>query len=161
MRRFQGLPGASAAVGAFILTVLLGFGGPAASALWQQSATATMTVTAAASWPGPAFQQFACARIDNADKAVALSYVLPEVPAALTLSAKRSDGTYGPPLTVAVAGASGSIVLNENSQIIAENRAISLLTVKATATYHNRTEASAEITLRLDVGTKSGKLYCV
>ncbi|NSX37932.1 hypothetical protein HTS88_16220 [Pseudarthrobacter oxydans] len=161
MRRFQGLPGASTAVGAFLLTVLLGFGGSAASALWHQSATATMTVTAAASWPGSAFQQFACARMDNADKAVALNYVLPEVPLALTLSAKRPDGTYGQPYTVAGAGASGSIILNESSPIIAENRTMSLLTVRATATYQNRTEASAEIVLRLDVGTNNGKLYCV
>lgn len=161
MRRFQGLPGASTAVGAFILTVLLGCGGSAASALWHQSATATMTVTAAATWPGSAFQQFACARMGNADKAVALPYVLPEVPIALTLSAKRPDGTYGPAHALAGTGASGSIILNENSPIIAENRAVSLLTVKATATYQNRTEASAEIVLRLDVGTNNGKIYCM
>lgn len=38
---------------------------------------------------------------------------------------------------------------------------MSLLTVKATATYQNRTEAAVEIALRLDVGTNNGKLYCV
>ena len=161
MRRLHGLPGASAAVGAFTLTVLLGLGGSAASALWQQSATATMTVAAAADWAGTAFQQFTCARVDNADKTVALNYVLPEVPASLTLSAKRPDGTFGPPHTVAGAGASGSILLNANSQIIAENHTMSLLTVNAVATYQNGTAASAEIALRLDVGTNNGKLYCV
>jgi hypothetical protein len=161
MRCFRRLPGASAAVGAFILTVLLGLNGSAASALWQQSATATMTVSAAADWAGTAFQQFACARGDNADKSIALNYVLPEAPASLTLSAKRPDGTYGPPHVVAGAGASGSILLNENSQIIAENRTMSLLTVRATATYQNSTAASAEVALRLDVGTNNGKLYCV
>lgn len=161
MRRFRGQPGASAAVGAFILTVMLGLGGSAASALWQQSATATMSVAAAADWAGTAFQQFTCARVDNADKTVALSYVLPEAPASLTLSAKRPDGTSGPPHAVAGAGASGSILLNENSQIIAENRTVTLLTVRATATYSNGTAASAEVALRLDVGTNNGKLYCV
>ncbi|GAA3400703.1 hypothetical protein [Pseudarthrobacter polychromogenes] len=160
MRRFLGLPGASAAVGAFVVTVLLGFGVPTASALWQQSATATMTVTAAANWPGSAFQQFACSRMDNADKTVALNYVLPDAPASLTLSAKRPDGSYGPPYTVAGAGASGSIILTENSQIIAENRAMSLLMVRATATFSNGTAASAEVALRLDVGTNNGKIYC-
>jgi hypothetical protein len=44
------VPGAALAIGAFVLTVLLGVGGTAANALWQQSATATMSVTANGTW---------------------------------------------------------------------------------------------------------------
>lgn len=44
------IPGTMLALFAFVLTVLLGIGGAAAVALWQQSATATMSVSAASSW---------------------------------------------------------------------------------------------------------------
>lgn len=41
MRSLQNLPGAKAALVAFVLTVLLGVGATSAAGLWQQSATAT------------------------------------------------------------------------------------------------------------------------
>ncbi|KPN17836.1 hypothetical protein [Arthrobacter sp. Edens01] len=46
MKRLAGLPGSRTAAAAFVLTVALGAGGPAAYAWWNQQGTAAITVTA-------------------------------------------------------------------------------------------------------------------
>lgn len=46
LKRLAGLPGSRTAAAAFVLTVALGLGGPAAYAWWSQQGTATITVTA-------------------------------------------------------------------------------------------------------------------
>lgn len=160
MRRFQGLPGASAAIGAFVLTVLLGFGGASASALWQQSATATMTVTAAANWPGSAVSSVTCLN-DSPQKTATLSVSAPRTLAALTYGAVQANGSIATAYSgseVSVAGSTGSITLTGASQIIRDNFYQGRLTVRVIATYSDQTQASSDIVLSHD--TSNGKIYC-
>jgi hypothetical protein len=144
------------AIGAFVLTVLLGVGGASASALWQQSATVTMSVTAHGTWPG----QLICSWADNADKYVNLAYTLSGAPTGLTLSAKTADGTYSAGTAVTPAGSSGTIQLSGGSAVLAQSNGMSVVSVRLTASFADQPQMIAETAVRLDVGTNSGKIYC-
>ncbi|MBE4719021.1 hypothetical protein [Pseudarthrobacter sp. AB1] len=162
MSKLRSLPVPALAVGAFALTVLLGLGGGPAAALWQQSATATMTVTANGSWPGPAITSITCSNIAS-QKEATLSVTVPLAPATLTYAALQADGSYGPTYSVATPIAStttpGTITLTGVSQIVVDSGAATLLTVRVTATYTtDQTQASASYTLKVD--SKNQKVYC-
>jgi hypothetical protein len=150
------IPGLLPAIGAFVLTVLLGAGGTAASALWQQSATATMTVTADGTWPG----QLICSRVDSADKFVDLAYAFSGTPTALALSVKKADGTYGAGTAVTPLSSTGTIQLRGDSSLLTASAGISPVSVRLTASFANQPQALAETTVRLDIGTSNGKIYC-
>ena len=159
MLRFRNLPDAAAAVGAFVLTVLLGLGGASASALWQQSATATMAVTAA--WGEQAFSGFNCTN-DNPQKVATLTAAGSRAPASLTYAALQANGTYGPSYSDGVSlGATSTVSLTITSPLIAANRSTTQLTVRVTATYADQTQTTATATLRLEQGNNSDKVICV
>lgn len=163
MLRFRNLPGAAAAVGAFVLTVLLGLGGASASALWQQSATATMTVRAAAAWPGPALASLTCTN-DAPEKVASLKVTAPAT-ATVTYAALQANGSYGPSysgLPSLLALTPGTIVLTaspeaQRSQILKDNPS-GPLTVRVTATYLDQTAAYLDIVL--NNSTANGKIIC-
>ena len=148
-------------MGAFLLTVLLGVGGASASALWQQSATATMTVTATGNWPGPAITSLVCAN-DSPQKVATLTVTVPKAPATVTYAALQANGSYGTTYTgpsINSTATPGTITLNSVSQIIIDNSLASQLTVRVTVVYSDQTQASANWTLRLD--SNNAKIYCV
>lgn len=159
MKPFARVPGAALAIGAFVLTVLMGAGGVSASALWQQSATATMTVTASGTWPGLAIASLTCTN-DNPQKVATLTITL-TAPATITYAALQANGSYGPSYTgpvIALPITPGNIVLNKDSQIILDNPASGPLTVRVTATYLDQTAASRDITLNWNASNQ--KLIC-
>ncbi|RDV08045.1 hypothetical protein DXK94_20695 [Arthrobacter sp. RT-1] len=161
MARIRNLPGAATAVGAFVLTVLLGLGGASASALWQQSATATMTVTAAATWPGSGFTGFTCHN-DNPQKTATLTATGSSAPASLTYAALQPNGTYGPSYMDEVSlGTASTVGLTITSPIIVANRSTPQLTVRVVATYANQTQITATAVLKLEQGNNSDKVICV
>jgi hypothetical protein len=164
MKAASTVPGASLAAGAFVLTVLLGVGGVSASALWQQSATATMSVTANGAWPGPAIASLVCTN-SNSDKTATLTVTVPAT-ATITYAALQTNGTSGPSysgLASLLALTPGTIVLTANnnlglaSQILRDNPA-GPLTVRVTATYLDQTAASMDITLNNSIS--NGKIIC-
>jgi hypothetical protein len=157
IRRFRDFPGATLAVGAFVLTVLLGLGGAAASALWQQTATATMTV----SWPANVFTAFTCTN-DNPQKTATLSASGAGKPASVTYAALQPGGTYGPSYTQSVVlGPTSTIALTSASQIIADNRTTAQLTIRVTATYADQTQVIGTAVIGLEQGNNSGKVTCI
>ncbi|MDT0168048.1 hypothetical protein [Pseudarthrobacter sp. BRE9] len=157
MAGFRNLPGAGFAVGAFILTVLLGIGGASASALWQQSATATMTVT----WPAQMFSGFTCANDNNRTNAT-LTATGTKAPASLAYSALQGNGTYGPSYSDAVTlGSASTVALNINSPIILANRTTSQLTIRVVATYADQTQSTATAVVQIEQGNNSNKVTCV
>jgi hypothetical protein len=157
IRRFRDLPGATLAVGAFVLTVLLGFGSAAASALWQQSATATLTVT----WPANVFTAFTCTN-DNPQKTATLSASGAGEPASMTYAALQPSGTYGPSYTQSVVlGTTSKITLTGASQIITANRTAAQLTIRVTATYADQTQIVGTAVIGLEQGNNSDKVRCI
>jgi hypothetical protein len=86
------IPGAMLALFAFVLTVLLGIGGAAAVALWQQSATATMSVSAASSWPSHAIS-VTCVTV-TANNSVNLT-VTGDPRSSSSIASRISGGSYG------------------------------------------------------------------
>ncbi|KQR02959.1 hypothetical protein ASF72_07155 [Arthrobacter sp. Leaf141] len=159
MKRLRSLPGAALAVGAFVLTVLLGLGGTSASALWQQSATASMTVTASNTWPGPAFS-LTCTGLGAPNRSLFLNYSLTDLPRTLTYSASLPDGTFSDAQQVIWPGFFGSVFLDTSSAVLAKSVGMNEVTIRMTATYYNQTQASSEITIRMDAGTGNRKIYC-
>jgi hypothetical protein len=97
MKAQQNLPGAKAALVAFVLTVLLGAGATSAAALWQQSATATLAVSAAADWPAAAMSLHCTA---GPGDSVTLTIQNIPAPTAVTIASRTSGGTYGSSVTV-------------------------------------------------------------
>jgi hypothetical protein len=156
MRKFRNLPGAALAVGAFVLTLMLGFGGAAASALWQQSATVAMTVT----WPAQALT-VGCTN-DSPQKVATLTVTSPSSVSTLTYSALQSNGTYGPSYSDSVTlGTTSTVVLNINTPVIAANRNTPQLTIRVTATYADQTQSTATAVLQIEQGNNSNKVTCV
>lgn len=84
------IPGAMLALFAFVLTVLLGIGGMAAVALWQQSATATMSVSAASSWQSVSVT---CVTVP-ANNSVNLT-VTGDPRSSSSIASRLSGGSYG------------------------------------------------------------------
>jgi hypothetical protein len=161
MRRLRNLPGSAVALGAFVLTVLLGTGGPAASALWQQTATATMTVTASATWPGPFFTGFTCTNDSNRTNAT-LTATGPKAPTSMAYAALQPNGTFGPSyFDAAILGSTGTVVLNVTSPIITANRQTAQLTVRVTATYPDQTQAIGTAVVQIEQGNNSNKVTCI
>lgn len=164
MRSLKRVPRATLAAGAFILTVLLGVGGVPASALWQQSATATMTVTASGAWPGPPIATLTCTN-DNPGKTATLQVTLSVAPATVTYAARQPSGNYGTSYEgafMALPVIPGSIALtaspaSQMSQILKDNPA-GPLTVRVTATYVDQTAAFMDITLNHNL--INGKILC-
>ncbi|KSU78747.1 hypothetical protein GA0061083_0595 [Pseudarthrobacter enclensis] len=157
MRKFRNLPGAALAVGAFVLTLMLGFGGAAASALWQQSATVAITVT----WPAQAFTGFTCSNDSNRTNAT-LSAAATAKPASLVYAALQSNGSYGPSYSDSVTlGTTSTVVLNFNTPVIAANRNTAQLTIRVTATYADQTQSTATAVLQIEQGNNSNKVTCV
>ncbi|MFE4543513.1 hypothetical protein [Arthrobacter sp. NPDC056727] len=158
MSRVDRVPGARAAMVAFVLTVLLGGGGAAAHALWQQPATATMSVSAASAWPGPAVTALTCAN-NSSQKIATLTLQLPQT-ATVTYGALQSNGSIPKTYTWGTVngGAPGSALsLDVNSQIIKDSPG-GALTLKATATYADGTTASAQLVLTLT--DSNNKIAC-
>jgi hypothetical protein len=154
MSRLRSLPGAGLATGAFVLTVLLGVGGGPAAALWQQSATATMAVTASGTWPAHQFSGFTCTN-DNPQKVATLSAVGATAPTSLTYAALQSNGTYGPAYTESVSlGTTSTVTLTIASQIVVANRTATPLTILVTATYADQSQTTASATVSLAQGNK-------
>ena len=88
------------AIGVFCLTVMLGIGGPAAVALWEQSSSATMTVRAAVTSP-----TVACTTLGSND-AVRLTITGVSNPTTVSVAVKLpTEQNYG-------AGVAGLAVLN-------------------------------------------------
>lgn len=163
MKSFARIPGAALAVGAFVLAVLLGVGAASASALWQQSATATMTATANGAWPGPALGALTCTN-DAPEKVATLTVTATAAPATITYAALQANGTYGTSYTgpTILLPGTGNIVLTASpvaqmSQILKDNPG-GPLTVRVTATYLDTTAASTEITLTHSI--TNGKIIC-
>ncbi|MFE5838381.1 hypothetical protein [Arthrobacter sp. NPDC056493] len=149
------VPGAMLALFALVLTVLLGIGGTAAVALWQQSATATMSVTAAANW-GPPTITLACTPSAN-EKTATLTATSAQTPTLLTL-ARQVNGTYGPPAIEYPADPNAqTFTLTENSPIVVANAGANPMTVRVTATFSDGQKATAEWTLGIANG---GKVKC-
>ncbi|TDT85870.1 hypothetical protein DFO47_101289 [Arthrobacter sp. AG258] len=161
MRRLRSIPGATFAVGAFLLTVLLGAGAGTASALWQQSATASMAVTASGTWPTPVLPTPACTAGDTANKTIQLSYSgLSEVPTKFTVSAAGSNGTYGSSLDFAGSGGtSGSFVVSGDSVVFSQVSSATA-TVRVVATFASGAQSTASVKVTLDIGTGNRKVYC-
>jgi hypothetical protein len=147
------IPGAMLALFAFVLTVLLGIGGAAAVALWQQSATATMAVSAGYNW-GPLIT-LACTNSVN-EKTATLTVSAAQTPTTLTMAARRADGTYGPTEYPAGAG-TGPITLTELSPIVVANAGATPLTVRVTATFADLEKSIAEWSFTIASG---GKVKC-
>lgn len=151
------IPGARAALTAFVLTVLLGAGGAAAQALWQQSATATMTVTAAGSWAGPAVTSLTCSN-NPSHKTATLTLQLPRT-ASVTYAAVQADGstpkTY--PWGMVPTGAPGSTLTLDDAAPIFKDNPAGQVTVKITAAYADQTEATAQLILTF---SSNGKIGC-
>jgi len=158
VRSVDRVPGARTAVVAFVLTVLLGGGGAAAHALWQQSATATMSVSAASAWPGPAVTTLTCAN-NSSQKIATLTLQVPQA-ATVTYGSVQSNGTI--PKTYAwgtvAGGAPGSTLsLDVNSQIIKDSPG-GALTFRVTATYADQTAATSQLILTLS--DNNNKIAC-
>ncbi|WP_285319268.1 hypothetical protein [Pseudarthrobacter sp. lyk4-40-TYG-27] len=161
MRRLKSIPGATLAVGAFVFTVLLGVGGGSASALWQQSATASMAVTASGTWPANKFSGFTCTN-DNPRQTAVLSAVGSTTPTALSYAALQSNGTYGPAYTESVSlGTTSTVTLTIASQIVVANRTTTPLTIRVTATYADQSQTTASATVSLEQGNNSNKVTCL
>lgn len=161
MLKLRNLPGTALAVGAFALTVLLGIGGASASALWQQSATTTMTVTASGTWSAPVFATPVCSNVDSANKYVSLAYSgFSEAPAKFTFSAAGTNGAYGTSADMAGPfGTSGSLSLFGDSTIFTQV-ATTPATVKIVATFSGGAQATAYVKVNLEIGTGNKKIYC-
>jgi hypothetical protein len=96
------MPGGMLALFAFMLTVLLGIGGTSAVALWQQSASATMAVSAAASWPGSDMAlQCAAGPGDSVTLTIANAPSLTSV----SVASRTAGGTYSADYPVTPAAA--------------------------------------------------------
>lgn len=145
MKKPSRVPGLLPAIGAFVLTVLLGVGGTAASALWQQSATATMTVTADSNVAGPLFG-VTCT--DPSRKSVALAVALTpplaanKWPVQLKVGVVNSSSTYSEWQIVAPE-TTGSITLATGHAIFA-GQPTGPLTIRITATYADWSSATVE-----------------
>jgi hypothetical protein len=161
MARFRDLPGAALAVCAFVLTVLLGVGGASASALWQQSATATMTVSAATTWPGQSFSGFTCTN-DSPRKVATVSVTGAAKPVSLTYAALQPGGSFGLPyIDAVVLGKTSTVALQMSSPIIVANRSTPQLTIRVTATYADLTQVTGTVVVGLEQGNNSDKVTCL
>ena len=150
------VPGVMLALFAFMLTVLLGIGGTAALALWQQSATATMSVSAAANW-GPPTITLACTPSTN-EKTATLTVTSAQTPTLLTI-ARQTNGTYSPLAIEYPADLNAqTFTLTETSLIVVADAGVSPMTVRVTATFSDGQKATAEWTLGI-VAT-GGKVKC-
>lgn len=157
MPKLRKLPGAALAVGAFILTVLLGIGGAPASALWQQSAAATMTVTASTTWPGPAFDT-GCSNVWF-NRYIVLSYSLPSTPKTLTYAASRPDGTFSAPDT-ASAVKNGNEWVSVDNDIFAKSAGMNTVVIRMTATFTNGSVSTSDVSVVLESAGGSRWIYC-
>jgi hypothetical protein len=150
------------AIGAFVLTVLLAVGGTAASALWQQSATATMSVTANGTWQdlasgGITLTCGSSGNVNSYDKknpAIAVHAPAGSVrPTSLTYGAV-SNGILVPYVTgvgpLADPPVVGSIVLNQ--LMFAGKSSGQQVAVHVTAIYSDLSMATAVITLTIGSG---------
>jgi hypothetical protein len=149
------IPGAMLALFAFVLTVLLGIGGASAFALWQQSATATMTVSASSNWGAPL--TLACTHSTN-EKTATLTVSSAQTPVTLTIAARQADGTYSPTAIEYPAGTgTGPITLTESSPIVVANAGATPLTIRVTATFADLQKSTAEWSFTIASG---GKVKC-
>ena len=103
MRSLQNLPGAKAALVAFVLTVLLGIGATSAAGLWQQSATATMTVA----WTDTVLT---CNDTVSANGKTAAITPSPAASMTLTAALVNANGTYGAEHTVGTFSGTANIL---------------------------------------------------
>jgi hypothetical protein len=150
------VPGAMLALFAFMLTVLLGIGGTAAVALWQQSATATMSVSAAANW-GPPTITLACTPSTN-EKTATLAVSSTQTPTLLSI-ARQTNGTYSALAIEYPADLNAqTFTLTETSPIVIANAGANPMTVRVTATFSDGQKATAEWTL--GIVSSGGKVKC-
>jgi hypothetical protein len=153
------IPGLLPAIGAFVLTVLLGAGGTAASALWQQSATATMTVTADSTASGPSFG-VTCT--DPTKKSVALAVSLSSPltankwPVQLTVGVINASSTYSE-WQITAPETAGTINLTTGHAIFV-GQPSGLLNIRITATYADWSSATLERQIRK--GNGNSEITC-
>lgn len=95
MKELREVPGGKAAIIAFAVTVLLGAGGGIAVGLWQQTATTTMTVSAAPIWPGDQ-AVLNCITSTNPNIKTATLTATPTTSGTMTAALRNAaNGTYG------------------------------------------------------------------
>ncbi|MFP3461348.1 hypothetical protein R5O87_10900 [Arthrobacter globiformis] len=94
MKELKKVPGGKAAIIAFAVTVLLGAGGSIAVGLWQQTATTTMTVSAAPVWPGDQ-AVLNCVTSTNPNIKTATLTATPTASGTMTAALKNANGAYG------------------------------------------------------------------
>lgn len=160
MKNLNQVPGARLAIGAFTLTVLLGAGTAGASALWQQSATATMTVTADGAWGGPAFT-LTCSdptkKSVSLDVAVSQNLSASQSPAQLSVAVVGSSTTYSEGQIVAP-NKSGTISLGTNHALILSQPS-GLINIQVTVTYKDNTSSSVQRQIRK--GNGNSEVTCI
>ncbi|MCU1518196.1 MAG: hypothetical protein JWQ75_2917 [Pseudarthrobacter sp.] len=152
MKRPGRVPGLIPAIGAFVLTVLLGVGGASASALWQQSATATMTVTADGTWPEPSIGGITCENSPS-EKDPVLVLTLPQT-STLSVYGIRTNGTQSGTTTYTAVTGQQRIVLN--STRVFDAPIWGALTIRIT-TVSGPTTTVDSVTLTLE---SNGKKKC-
>ena len=147
------VPGAMLALFAFMLTVLLGIGGTPAVALWQQSATANLTVSAADWLP----ISVACTEgSNNSNRSLTLTVTtVGTVNQPPLISSRSLSGSYGSESSVG-----SSIVLQPSSPLVtsAIGSASAGFAVRVRAQVDGQW-VSAEITT-LSVNTNNSKIFC-
>jgi hypothetical protein len=148
------VPGGMLALFAFMLTVLLGIGGTSAVALWQQSATATMSVSAAANWSSISIT---CSDgSNNSNKSIILT-VTPAgtVTQPMYIASRSLTGTYGTETTVGT-----SITLQPTSALVtsAIGSASAGFAVRIRAEVDGQWTSSEITTLSVNAG--NSKIYC-
>lgn len=156
MRGFRNLPGAAAAVGAFVLTVLLGLGGASASAFWQQSATAAMTVTANGTWAPPTITLACPAAYDKKNPSVLVT--VSQTAATLTYAAQNANGSLGTSYTSAIAAPAVTATVVLDPGVFAGRTQGQVVVVRVTASYGGQTPVSA--TIGYTVGPGSSGITC-
>ena len=148
------VPGAMLALFAFMLTVLLGIGGTAAVALWQQSATATMAVSAAANWSSISIT---CSEgTNNSNKSIVLTFTPSgTLNPPMYIASRSLTGTYGTESTVG-----NSITLQPSSALVtsAIGSASAGFAVRVRGEVDGQMPSSEIVTL--SVNTNNNKIFC-
>ena len=145
-------PGAMLAFFAFMLTVLLGIGAMSAAALWQQSASATMSVSAAANW---SIISITCSA-NSGNKSLVLTFTPSgTVTPPMYIASRSPTGAYGTEEPVG-----NSITLQPTSALVtsATGSAGGGFAVRVRAQVDGQW-TSSEITT-LSVNTGNSKIFC-
>lgn len=148
------VPGAMLALFAFLLTVLLGIGGTSAVALWQQSASATMAVSAAATW---STLSITCSEgANSSNKSLVLTFTPSgAVTPPMYIASRSLTGAYGSEET-----AGNSVTLQPTSSLVtsAIGSASAGFAVRVRAQVDGQWTSSEITTLSVNAG--NSKIFC-